>query len=65
MLELIPPLMPPEWEQSDEPIVDSLFSLRVGPPSRHKGRRNFHLLYAGAARVARSWCCRAPRPNSS
>ncbi|NJN81994.1 MAG: hypothetical protein HC802_06720 [Caldilineaceae bacterium] len=53
-LDAIPALMPPEWEQSDEPVVDSLFSLRVGPVSRHKGRRNYHLLYAGAARVSRT-----------
>jgi hypothetical protein len=54
VLARVPAVMPPEWEPSADPVVDSIFSLRVGPPAERKGRRNYHLLYSGAARVARS-----------
>ena len=53
-LERIEPLMPPEWQLSDSPIVDTLFSLRVGPPSTRKGHRNYNLLYSGPTRLGRS-----------
>ena len=49
------PLLPPAWHPSESPIVDTLFSLRVGPPTTRKGRRNYHLLYAGATRLARTF----------
>jgi hypothetical protein len=54
IFERIDPLLPPSWEPLDEPVVDALFSLRVGPPPTRKGQRNFHLLYAGATRIARN-----------
>lgn len=54
ILDDLVPLLPPEWEPVDDPVVDILFSLRVGPPSQRKGRRNYHLLYSGVARLARS-----------
>ena len=55
VLARIPPLLPPAWHPSESPIVDTLFSLRVGPPTTRKGRRNYHLLYAGATRLARTF----------
>lgn len=46
--------MPPGWEPTSTGRVDSLFSLRVGPSPARKGRRNYHLLYSGSARIART-----------
>ncbi len=53
-LDRIPALLPPVWKPFRGPIVDALFSLRIGPPSTRKGQRNFHLLYSGATRQART-----------
>ena len=55
VLARIPPLLPPAWHPSESPIVDTLFSLRVGPPTTRKGQRNYHLLYSGTTRVARTF----------
>jgi hypothetical protein len=41
------------WAPVSEEEVQMLFSLRVGPSSR-RGRKNYHLLYAGATRVVRT-----------
>lgn len=54
ILDGISAYMPPEWEATHKPIVDSLFSLRLGPAAQRQGRRNYHLLYYGAVRIARS-----------
>ena len=55
VLARIPPLLPPAWQPGESPIVDTLFSLRVGPPDTRTGQRNYHLLYSGATRVARAF----------
>ena len=34
--------------------MDILYSLRQAPPGRHKGRRNYHLLYCGSALLSRT-----------
>lgn len=46
----------PGWEtrRSGSPVVDHLYSLRVGPPARGRGVRNYHLLYTSTFRVART-----------
>ena len=47
-------LLPPGSSETTEPVVDTLFSLRVGPETRRKGVRNYHLLYLNAAQQART-----------
>ena len=47
-------LLPPSWAAVNNPVVEILYSVRIGPPSRQRGRRNYHLLYMGAARLRRS-----------
>lgn len=45
----------PAWcGASSELEVDETISMRVGPPSRREGTRNYHLTYLGWERVARS-----------
>jgi hypothetical protein len=53
ILARVPSLLPPEWTATTHPIVDNLFSLWVGA-AQTKKRRNYHLLYSGAARVTRT-----------
>ena len=53
ILRRIPAHLPPGWKPSPSAVVDQLFSLRVGGPSRGNVRR-YNLLYWGAARRARS-----------
>lgn len=45
--------LPPGWEPAADPVVDFLYSLRVAGQAR-PGVRSFHLLYGGAARLART-----------
>jgi hypothetical protein len=45
-------LLPPGWEPGFSPLVDHLFSLRVGGAGPRV--KNFHLLYGGFTRLARS-----------
>ncbi len=52
MLDAVRPLLPPGWEPCFSPLVDHLFSLRVGTPGLRV--RNLHLLYGGFTRLARS-----------
>jgi hypothetical protein len=54
ILERVWPLLPPGCEPSEPPIVDKLFSLRIGAPSKSTKVRNYHLLYSGTARAART-----------
>ncbi|MCO6452359.1 MAG: hypothetical protein J5I90_16390 [Caldilineales bacterium] len=54
ILERVPEIMPPEWERAEAPVVDSLFSLWVGKSASRQGRRHYHLLYSGAARLTRT-----------
>jgi hypothetical protein len=47
-------LLPPGWEPGCSPLVDHLFSLRVGAPEAGSRVKSFHLLYGGFTRHARS-----------
>jgi hypothetical protein len=54
-LEALGDFLPPGWKRAASPIVDHLYSLRLGGGSAsHAGVRHFHLLYSGAARLART-----------
>ncbi|GAB4425693.1 MAG: hypothetical protein Kow0031_05340 [Anaerolineae bacterium] len=46
--------LPPGWQPLAETEVEGLYSLLVGGQSERRGTRNFHLLYVGAARLART-----------
>jgi hypothetical protein len=52
ILDRVPELLPPGWEPCFSPLVDHLFSLRVGGTAVRA--RNFHLLYGGFTLHARS-----------
>lgn len=54
MLDLVRAGLPPGHRLVPPCSVNYLYSLWVGPPSKNLGSRNFHLLYAGAARIGRS-----------
>ncbi len=54
VLERLTEYLPPAWEPSSSALVDQLYSLVVGGPDPRPGIRRFHLLYAGAARLART-----------
>ncbi len=54
VLDSLMPLLPPGWKPSKSPDVQQLYSLIVGGDSARPGVRRFNLLYANAARVARS-----------
>jgi hypothetical protein len=54
VLENVCELLPPGWEACASPLVDHLFSLRVGGVATEPRRRNYHLLYGGFTRHARS-----------
>src|SRR4051812_46266101 len=46
--------LPPVWRPSRNPVVHRMYSLVVAPPDRQRGRRHFNVLYADAARIART-----------
>lgn len=46
--------LPPGWRRSASAAVDRIFSVVVGGEARDRGGRRLSLLYAGAARAARS-----------
>lgn len=52
-LEWMRPYLPPGWRPSRSPIVEDLYSLRLGTQTR-PGLRHFHLLYSGTTRLART-----------
>lgn len=54
VLENVCGLLPPDCEACASPLVDHLFSLRVGGAVTEPRRRNYHLLYGGFTRLARS-----------
>ncbi len=47
--------LPLGWQSTPVGEVDILYSLRVAPPSRHEGLRNYHLLYCGSALLTRAF----------
>lgn len=52
-LDWLRPYLPPGWRPARSPVVDYLYSLRIGGQTR-PGLRHFHLLYSGVARLART-----------
>src|SRR3989442_3785553 len=46
--------LPPGWKAAVSPVVDQLYSLKVGGSSSRPGVRYFHLLYGNATRLART-----------
>lgn len=48
-------LLPPGTKMSDDPVVDSLLSLRIGRTAKDGRRRHYHLLYEGVSRVLRTF----------
>ena len=47
-------VLPPGWRLATSPVVNNLYSLIVGGPSRQANVRRFNLLYSGPARLART-----------
>jgi hypothetical protein len=54
ILERVRQHLPPGWRPVSRPVVESLYSLIVGSSSPGSNVRRYHLLYAGAARLART-----------
>jgi hypothetical protein len=54
VLASLEPCLPPAWKPASSPIVDRLYSLVVGAGPARPNVRFFHLLYGGAARLART-----------
>lgn len=46
--------LPPGWEPGCSPLVDHLYSLKVGGAGQRAGARNYNLLYAGLAQLSRT-----------
>ncbi len=54
VLARLPAHLPPELRPADSPLVDRLYSLRVGGTQGARKVRHLNLLYAGAMRLART-----------
>ena len=54
VLERLLPYLPPDWKEARSPVVDDLYSLRLGGDGARPSVRHCHLLYGGSARLARS-----------
>ncbi len=54
VLDRIAERLPPAWEPACAPFVDFLYSLRVGKSESRRNTRNYHLLYFGLQRIART-----------
>ena len=54
VLDRLVPLLPVGWKPSRSPDVQQLYSVIVGGESARPGVRRFNVLYANAAKVARS-----------
>jgi len=54
IVQRLPPCLPPGWEPSLSPLVDHLYSLKVGGATPNPRVRNYHLLYGGLTRLART-----------
>jgi hypothetical protein len=52
--ERLPEFLPPGWEPGLSPLVDHLYSLRVGGPGASQRSRIYHWLYGGPTRLART-----------
>jgi hypothetical protein len=53
VLERVVELLPPNWEPCFSPLVDHLFSLRVGGSTADSRLKKYHLLYGGFTLLAR------------
>jgi hypothetical protein len=65
-LESLLPTLPPHWQPAETPVVDFLYSGILGGSGSQPGVRRYHLLYAGAGRIARTmdideWCASLER----
>jgi hypothetical protein len=54
VLGRIPACLPPGWKASKLPMVDLLYSFWLGGHGTRPGVRNYHLLYDGSVRLART-----------
>src|SRR2546426_6633646 len=54
VLDQVEKHFPPGWKPAVSPVVDRLYSLKVGGSSFRPGVRYFHLLYGNVARLART-----------
>ena len=54
LLDELPQRLPPGWRPASSNVVDRLYSLIAGGEGARSGVRRYNLLYAGAARIARS-----------
>jgi len=54
ILDRLLEFLPPRWNPSSSSIVDVLYSLLVGGQEEGSRVRRYHLLYSGAARLART-----------
>ena len=54
VLDQVTKRLPYEWEPACSPVVDHLYSLKVGGEGARPGARNFHLLYGGLTKLART-----------
>src|SRR5439155_21927898 len=54
VLAQLPDHLPPGWKPAQSPIVDRLYSLRVGGAGHSATIRRFNMLYVGAGRLART-----------
>jgi hypothetical protein len=52
-LQALAQAFPPRWRETESARVDSLYSLRIAPPTR-SGRRPFHTLYRNAEQIGRA-----------
>src|ERR1700690_3235655 len=54
VLDQLSERLPHGWEPGCSPIVDHLYSLKVGGPGARPGLRNFNLLFGGLTKLART-----------
>ena len=54
ILERVKALAPPGWKPAPGPVVERLYSLKVGQQGRRANLRPFNLLYAGVGQLART-----------
>ncbi len=54
VLEQIRPLLPPGWKPAPSPVVDYLYSVRVGGTRHRPSVRSYNILYGGPRRLART-----------
>src|SRR5262249_21608 len=53
-LERIAACLPPGWQPAEGPFVDYLYSLKLGGAGARGNVRNYHLVYFGLTRLART-----------